>query len=70
MKIEHMGFSITEIGERVAGVDVDSIGKMRIAFVTHTGDEKLSLWITPEDAHGLTTALAEALRLNNGGIPE
>lgn len=66
MKIEQRGFGITDIGERVAGIDVEN-GGLRIAFVANVaGDEALTPPISPDDVKALIEALTVAHDLMTG----
>jgi hypothetical protein len=66
MKVQHLGFSITDIGDAVAGLDVDQVGSVRIAFVGPDGGELLSSWIPRNEVEALVGALNESLTLTHG----
>jgi hypothetical protein len=60
MKIEQRGFGITDIGARVAGIDVEN-GGLRIAFVANVaGDEALTPPLDADDVKALIEALTAA----------
>lgn len=66
MKIEQRGFGITEVSERVAGVDGQG-GEARIVFADPGDDtESFSTWLRPEDVKALIEALTAAYGLMTG----
>jgi hypothetical protein len=66
MKIEQRGFGITDIGARVAGIDVEN-GGLRIAFVANVaGDEALTPPLDADDVKALIEALTAAHGLMTG----
>jgi hypothetical protein len=69
MKIEQRGFGITDIGARVAGIDVENDG-LRIAFVANVaGDEALTPPLDADDVKALIEALTVAHGLMTGEAP-
>lgn len=64
MKIEQRGFGITDIGARVAGIDVEN-GGLRIAFVANVASEGGFAFAPPLDADDVK-ALIEALTVAHG----
>lgn len=62
MRIEKRGFGITEISERVAGIDAEH-GNARVVFVGSGGAEVFSPWLRPEDVKALIEALTAAYGL-------
>jgi hypothetical protein len=66
MNIEQRGFGITDIGARVAGIDVEN-GGLRIAFVANVaGDEALTPPLNADDVKALIEALTVAHGLMTG----
>lgn len=65
MKIEQRGFGITDISERVAGVDGDA-DEARIVFVLPAGEEQASRWLRSDDVKALIEALTAAHGLMTG----
>ena len=66
MRIEQRGFGITDIGARVAGIDVEN-GGLRIAFVANVaGDEALTPPLDADDVKALIEALTVAHGLMTG----
>jgi hypothetical protein len=66
MKIEQDGFRITEISERVAGVDGEH-GDARIVFVLPDRDgECVAPWLRADDVKALIEALTAAHGLMTG----
>ena len=69
MKIEQRGFGITEVSERVAGIDGQD-GEARIVFADPGDDtESFSTWLRPEDVKALIEALTAAYGLMAGDTP-
>lgn len=68
MKIEQRGFGITEVSERVAGVDGDA-EEARIVFVLPAGEGQASRWLRADDVKALAEALTVAHGLMTGETP-
>ena len=68
MKIEQRGFNITEISERVAGIDGQD-GEARVVYVGSVDNEIFSPWLRLDDVKALIEALTAAHGLMTGETP-